>query len=119
MGNPRRGEKVLGAFAELKTLPGAGPPLWHVRGEQGKWHPEARLRRAFCVAKEFGLYAKGCRKGHIFTVGEYSIRLNLRKHIPFQCGEEMPGSLGEDKSGVSETTSESADVTWQEKSHGP
>lgn len=69
-GNPCRGEKVLGAVAELKTLPGTGPPLWHVRGEQGKWHPEARLGRASCVAKEFGLYAEGCRKGHIYTVGE-------------------------------------------------
>lgn len=69
--------------------------------------------------KNLGFTLKVVEKDTFRQLESDPIRLNLRKHIPFQCGEEIPGSLGEDKSGVSETTSESADVTWQEKSHGP
>lgn len=31
---------------------------------------EAKLGRASCLAKGFGLYSEGFRKGHIFAVGK-------------------------------------------------
>lgn len=52
----------------------------------------------------FGFHPEGFRKEKFLQLGSDPVRLNVRKLIPFQCGQEMPGCLEEEKSRSSETT---------------
>lgn len=54
--------------------------------------------------RDLGFILKVLVKNTFLQLGIDPVRLNLRKLIPFQCGQDMPGSLGEDKSRGSDST---------------